>query len=148
MVLQRTAASSWFDGPIIELTEHDSIIEIPFLAEHQGALDRIKELARKREDEKYEKKNRGQKYKGINNSNFRTSYKERAIMTVPGFATLLERKDIPEGLDLTWKYYCKERYVLSDDCQTTRIIPCWPCYSKTRDCENRRRAGRYAIKGV
>ena len=67
MVHRRTAASSWFDGPIIELTKHDSIIEFPFLAEHQGTLDRIEEMARKREDEKYEKKNQGQKYKGTNN---------------------------------------------------------------------------------
>ena len=64
MVLQRTAASSWFDGPIVELAEHDSIIGIPSLAEHQGTLDRMEEMARKREMEKAdkcEKESNGQK---------------------------------------------------------------------------------------
>ena len=45
IMLRRTPVSQWFNGPIIELTKHQSSNEIlPFPKKHQSALYRLEDI--------------------------------------------------------------------------------------------------------
>lgn len=87
IILRRTSDSQWFDGPIIELTEHLSTnVTLAFPEEHRRALNRLeainkqKEAQRKREREE---KNPGQAYHQVLNQYFKWSYEQRAVATIP-----------------------------------------------------------------
>ena len=78
-MLGRTSASRGFNGPVVELTDHKSCdVLISFPAEHGCALDRLKEIDKKQEDEKkkeFEASHPGQVYHRVLNQYFCTSYK-------------------------------------------------------------------------
>lgn len=83
----------------------------PFPEEHKGALNRLENIDKRQEAERkreWEDRHPGQVYHRVLNQYFRTSYKQRAVATIPGLATLLQRND---DLDLTWSHYTKQKYL-------------------------------------
>ena len=116
IMLRRTSASPWFDGPIIELTKHlSSNVILNFPEDHRRALNRLEDSDKQKEAERkqeWEEKHPGQAYHQVLNQYFRWSYKQRAVATIPGLATLLERiKD----LDFTWSNYTKQGYLTDNN---------------------------------
>lgn len=50
IMLRRTSASQWFNGPIIELTEHQlKEAVLPFPEEHKSALNRLEYIYKRQE---------------------------------------------------------------------------------------------------
>lgn len=87
-MLRRTSASQWFDGPIIELTEHLSAnVTLAFPEEHRRALNRLEDIDMQKEAERrreWEEQHPCQAYHQVLNQYFRWSYKQRAVATIPG----------------------------------------------------------------
>ena len=100
-MLRRTSESQWFNGPIIELTEHKShnmTVAVP--EEHRQALNRLKDIDKQKEAKakrEWEEKYPGQPYSTPLNQYFKWSYKQTAVATIPGLATLLERIEALDG---------------------------------------------------
>ena len=112
IMLRRTSDSKWVNGPIIDLTDHQSSnVILPFPKEHRSALSRLQDIDKQKEAQlrqEWQARHPGQEYRQVLNQYFRVSYKQRAVATIPGLATLLERND---DLDLTWSNYTKQGYL-------------------------------------
>ena len=119
VMIRRTSQSRWFDDPIIPLPalRHEQR-EFRFPVRHQAALDRIEEVSKRQHEQEalqWQRRNPGQTFKRSTNYYFRNSYKQRAIATIPGLATLLQDPDTPAHLDLTWRNYCEQGYLQNHD---------------------------------